>query len=95
MFLVAAPASFILQNFLSIIGTFDSQASSSTLVEFCALIVFLAAMSTSIAQKPIPQSAWDLHRDTITSLYIVDNRKLKGREGVIEIMRTCHGFSAR
>lgn len=49
-----------------------------------------------MAQKAarIPEAEWETHKQTIRSLYLDDNLKLKGSGGLIEVMTNYHGFSA-
>ena len=52
-------------------------------------------MSSKTARKAISDSEWELYKDTIKSLYLTDNLKLKGPGGVMVYMTSVHGFSAR
>jgi len=42
----------------------------------------------------IPEKEWEVRKDLIRRLYLDENRKLMGSDGVIETMKG-HGFSAR
>ncbi|XP_014561339.1 hypothetical protein COCVIDRAFT_56497, partial [Bipolaris victoriae FI3] len=42
----------------------------------------------------IDNATWDQHRETIHRLFILQNRKLEGPEGVMHVMSKVHGFSA-
>ncbi|EMD92817.1 hypothetical protein COCC4DRAFT_139707 [Bipolaris maydis ATCC 48331] len=42
----------------------------------------------------IDNATWDQHRETIHRLFILQNRKLEGPEGVMQVMSKVHGFSA-
>jgi hypothetical protein len=44
--------------------------------------------------RRIPDAEWTKHKETIKHLYLVDDRPLEGRDGVIDIMAK-NGFSAR
>ena len=43
----------------------------------------------------IESSAWEQHREKIKRLYITEDRKLQGKDGVIEIMIRDDSFHAR
>jgi len=43
----------------------------------------------------IPEEVWNSHKLAIGELYIGEDRKLHGQEGVMEIMTRRYGFSPR
>jgi hypothetical protein len=49
-------------------------------------------MSKSLARR-IPDDVWNLHKATIRELYIVEDRKLDGYDGVMDIMTKRYDFS--
>ena len=50
---------------------------------------------TTKSVREAREAEWELHKDKINSLYLRDNHKLEGPEGVIEIMKNRYRFSAR
>ncbi|KAH8641828.1 hypothetical protein IG631_04769 [Alternaria alternata] len=50
------------------------------------------AMSRSLARR-IPDDVWNFHKATIRELYIVEDRKLDGYDGVMDIMTKRYDFS--
>lgn len=49
-------------------------------------------MSRSLARR-IPDDVWNFHKITIWELYIVEDRKLDGYDGVMDVMTRRYGFS--
>jgi hypothetical protein len=46
-------------------------------------------------RRKIANAQWESHRETIKKLYVEDGKQLKGKDGLMDIMATRHGFLAR
>ena len=51
--------------------------------------------STAQTMAPIKDMAWERWKNAIHTLYMVEKRRLEGKDGVIETMKSRHHFVAR
>jgi len=55
----------------------------------------MSALSFSGSQSTVAEDRWEMHKSIIHDLYIVQNRKLQGHEGLMHEMKVSYNFSAR
>lgn len=54
----------------------------------------MTKQTSRVLADRIANATWEQHRETINRLFILQNRKLEGPEGVIQVMSKVHGFRA-
>lgn len=78
--------------FLSHFSITSSHSSSSSLLnQRSHNAPTSTTMSRSLARR-IPDDVWNFHKITIWELYIVEDRKLDGYDGVMDVMTRRYGF---
>lgn len=54
----------------------------------------MTKQTSRVLADRIANATWEQHRETINRLFILQNRKLEGPGGVIQVMSKVHGFRA-